>query len=256
MRYILLILIGFVQISYAQVEIPAEKLKEFKKIIEENNKNNYPNSFPDVVFKSLKITTPVCNLEKLEKDVSQCVKQICFTSVNYFAGTNLYSEFIIHGSNDPGVCTISHMSRRYFVSKKDLPFFAKIYLGNMANKQITMETTSNGSKHVDDVKIDGKSCKIKSEYINEVDPSNTEVVKFNPSKEDGTYVSITDGKNETYYTAKGKTYRVKSGELNLIPRLVHFELEKDSISTCKDLRSTFLYELQKQGAIVDLPMSK
>ena len=70
------------------------------------------------------------------------------------------------------------------------------------------------------------------------------------------YVSMTDKKDETYYTVKGKTYRVKSGELNLIPRLVHFELEKDSINSCKDLRSTFLYELQKQGSIVDLPVSK
>ncbi len=78
---------------------------------------------------------------------------------------------------------------------------------------------------------------------------------FNPPKQDGVSTSFKNGKNEVFYTAKGKTFRVKSGELKFIQKLVSYSLEKESITTCKDLGSTLFFELEKQGLTQDLPQS-
>ncbi|OQW48214.1 MAG: hypothetical protein A4S09_13980 [Proteobacteria bacterium SG_bin7] len=112
-----------------------------------------------------------------------------------------------------------------------------------------------GTTSVQTVKIDGKPCKIKTQYTNEPDLTGAQIVRFTPPKKDGTEMSVTNDKSEMFYTAKGQTYKLPTMELNYISKLVNFSLEPESVSTCKNLGATLLFELEKQGLVRELSKS-
>jgi hypothetical protein len=225
------------------------ELKQLKAKIQENSKKKLPNVFTESEIKALNISSSKCDQSSVNKSLLACEYHNC---IQPFMLPGVYLELIVHGLNPSGQCVVSLLGNRYFVPKKDLPTFQKLVFQSSARS----EGGSDRSTATQTLNIDGKTCRIKAEYRNEFDSSNAEIVKFSPPKKDGMEIIDQAGRSETLYTEKGTTYRVKSGEVNFISKLIGVTLEPDSSPGCKEAGATLIYDLEKRGLVQALPIGR